>query len=730
LQTRLNTFVPPGIQPVAVPQTAQKPLPHFGEMQTVDLDFYAPNLQASSGKQIKKVDLVFLNPPETPGDSFYKRYLTKVDEEGFKQRLKDYQDSLNSRVNNSIPMDGNILGLYQKSIDLNDEKSNQLYMFEVTYTDDTKELFSDYDNSQFQPEDTFGPSEVIFHNKFDWGNDEKKQKELEPLLNKQIIQETHVGTYTAKGNYKQLTEKLDYLKQIGVNVIQLMPLHEFPGHRGWGYDPIYFAAPENTYGRPEDLKAFVKTAHEKGIKVYLDVVLNHFGPNNEGNNFRRLLGNDYFDDKPNPNPDEYFGDVPNYSNPQVYHYFNKVLKTWIEDYHIDGLRVDSDHLIPKANEQESQNYASWKNFIIETKRAYPNLTLIAESHEQAGRKEVTSIEGNGRHYDARWDLDTWSILNKFSDKSYKDYLLNEETNKRAHENDPYYWINQLKNVFWHGTHKENQGKDKPDNVYKLVSYINSHDSIANKDGDGDQPKIFGYGARFPQNINSETKKLFQIFNLFLPRVPLFFMGDEFASQTPFHYFADYAHPAEIDNRINERKGKNSENAPVFDEHTYNQSKLDWNNQDNHFKEIFRAAIQFRLQNPALWRGEALGDFEQYHFTPNLNQGILTLHRQVKTVPEADPNHPNHMELNPNFKNDEDCFVIANIKNELVSLGLTFPHYSNTHQQLTADDWQVAFEAKIDASGNHLFQKQPSRSNQAFCIIQPHTIVVLKPKSTL
>jgi 1,4-alpha-glucan branching enzyme/maltooligosyltrehalose trehalohydrolase len=128
--------------------------------------------------------------------------------------------------------------------------------------------------SKFQPQDVHGPSEVVDLGAYSWKSKDWKGRPWEEM----VIYELHIGSFTQEGTFKSAAERLDYLQQLGITAIQIMPLSDFPGRYNWGYDGVMPYAPDSSYGRPEDLMALVDAAHERGISVFLDVVYNHFGP--------------------------------------------------------------------------------------------------------------------------------------------------------------------------------------------------------------------------------------------------------------------------------------------------------------------------------------------------------------------------------------------------------------------------------------------------------------------
>src|SRR3954464_6715547 len=128
--------------------------------------------------------------------------------------------------------------------------------------------------SAFQPDDVFGPSEVMDHDAFAWRGSDWGGRPWEET----VLIETHVGTFTAEGTYRAMIDKLDHLVATGITAVELMPLADFAGRRGWGYDGVLWYAPDSAYGHPDDLKTLIDEAHLRGLMVFLDVVYNHFGP--------------------------------------------------------------------------------------------------------------------------------------------------------------------------------------------------------------------------------------------------------------------------------------------------------------------------------------------------------------------------------------------------------------------------------------------------------------------
>ena len=191
--------------------------------------------------------------------------------------------------------------------------------------------------SRFQPRDVHGPSEVVQPDAFDWRDHAWRGRRWEEA----VIYEVHVGAFSSDGTFTAVRERLDYLADLGITAVELMPVADFPGRRNWGYDGVFLFAPDSVYGRPEDLKELVQSAHERGIMVLLDVVYNHFGP--EGNYLRSYAPQFFTDRHRTP-----WGDGINFDGPEsrvVRDFFIHNALYWLTEYHFDGLRLDAVHAI-------------------------------------------------------------------------------------------------------------------------------------------------------------------------------------------------------------------------------------------------------------------------------------------------------------------------------------------------------------------------------------------------
>ncbi len=191
--------------------------------------------------------------------------------------------------------------------------------------------------SRFQPNDVHGASEVVDPTSFEWHDQSWRGRPWEQAA----IYELHVGTFSPQGTFAGVEQRLEYLADLGVTAIELMPVADFPGARNWGYDGVFPFAPDSRYGRPDDLKRLVQAAHGMGLMVFLDVVYNHFGP--EGNYLREYAPQFFTDHYRTP-----WGEAINYDGPgsqTVRDFFIQNALYWLQEYHFDGLRLDAVHQI-------------------------------------------------------------------------------------------------------------------------------------------------------------------------------------------------------------------------------------------------------------------------------------------------------------------------------------------------------------------------------------------------
>ena len=422
--------------------------------------------------------------------------------------------------------------------------------------------------SRYQPEGVHGPSQIVDHSLYQWNDTSWKGLSLEEM----ILYELHVGTFTPEGTFEAIIPRLDELKTTGINALELMPVTQFSGNRNWGYDGVYPYAVQNSYGGPNGLKKLVDACHQKGIAVILDVVYNHLGP--EGNYFYRY--GPYFTDR-YKTP---WGDALNFDgdwSDGVRDYFSDNALYWMEHYHIDGLRCDAIHTVFDNSAVHFWDLTSRKVKQLEA-RLGRHLHLIAES-DLNSPKVVKDPEAGGYGFSAQW-------LDDFHHALY--VLVHPEGKDRYYD---YGKMEQLVKAYtdgfvlsgeWVKFRKRRYGVSSagvPGS--KFIVFNINHDQVGNRVG----------GERLCMLVDFEKVKLAAAAVLLAPYVPMLFMGEEYADDTPFYYFVSHSDAGLVDavrkGRKNEFKEFGFEQEPPDpqDEKTFNDSKIRWEKRNESHHQI-------------------------------------------------------------------------------------------------------------------------------------------------
>ncbi|MFC1709229.1 malto-oligosyltrehalose trehalohydrolase [Candidatus Omnitrophota bacterium] len=440
--------------------------------------------------------------------------------------------------------------------------------------------------SFFQPEGVHGPSQIINHNYFTWNDKSWKGIALE----KMIIYELHVGTFTPEGTFEAIISRLDDLIDLGINTIELMPVGQFPGERNWGYDGAYLFAVQNSYGGPDDLKNLVNACHQKGLSVILDVVYNHFGP--EGNYLAEY--GPYFTDRYKTPWGKAVNFDGQYSD-SVRDFFIKNALYWFKNFHFDGLRLDAIHGIfdNSAKHILEELAEAIDLFSKEQSRKY---YLIAES-DLNDTRVIKNREQKGYGIDAQWSDDfhhtVHSLLTKEDKGYYGDFGKPQNLIKAFTQGFVYSWDYSAFRKRYHGS----SSAEVP--AKQFVVCIQNHDQIGNRMS----------GERLSSLVSFEALKLAAATLLVSPYVPLLFMGEEYAEDNPFLYFVNHSDvnlmQAVSEGRKNEFKSFQW-SGEFFDpnsKETFLKSKLDWSKRSQEHHEImcswYRELIGLRKQKAAL-----------------------------------------------------------------------------------------------------------------------------------
>lgn len=423
-------------------------------------------------------------------------------------------------------------------------------------------------------------STIINHDTFSW-----EDHDWQGILPQDMIQyELHIGTFSRKGTFDAVIDMFDHFIKLGVNTIEIMPVSQFPGDRNWGYDGVYPFAVQNSYGGPEGLKRLVNACHQHGIAVVLDVVYNHLGP--EGNYFGDF--GPYFTQKYHTP----WGWAINFDDQYCHGVRNLFIQNalyWFEHFHIDALRIDAVHGIYDSSAKHilkelSQNVAAFNR--VKNKRHL----LIAESDLNDSRI-IDPREKGGYGLHAQW-LDDFhhslrTIVTNDSKGYYGDFGQIEQLAKAYREGFVYDWkYSSYRKKYFGNSSKHIEPK-------QFVVFTQNHDQIGNR----------MIGERLTQLTDFESLKLAAGAMIFSPYVPMLFMGEEFAADSPFCYFISHL-DINLVNAVREGRKREfaefqwkGEPPDAYSKDTYNQSKLNWDclNDHNHktMFEFYCKILQIR-----------------------------------------------------------------------------------------------------------------------------------------
>ncbi len=441
--------------------------------------------------------------------------------------------------------------------------------------------------SRFQPIDVHGPSEVIDPHGFDWSDDGWRGRPWEQA----VIYELHVGAFSQAGTFQAVEQKLDYLCDLGVTAIELMPVADFPGRRNWGYDGVLLYAPDSMYGRPEDLKRLVQAAHARNLMVLLDVVYNHFGPDG---NYLRLYSPQFFTDRQHTP----WGDAIDFDQRVVRDFFIHNALFWFEEYHLDGLRLDAVHAI--VDESKPDILTELAQAVRQKLGDDRFVHLILENGDNAARYLRRDQNNHAELYDAQWNDDIHHalhvLLTSESDGYYRDYASHplEQLCRCLTEGFAF----QGDYSEFHHAKRGEQSSALPPSAF--VSFLQNHDQVGNR----------AFGERILQLARPQEVKAAMEILLLAPAPPLLFMGEEFGASTPFFFFSDFMG----DLAAAVTKGRRNEFAHFAKfsspdtrdqipdpnaEDTYLSSKLDWHSltREDHalWLQFYRELLSIRQQ---------------------------------------------------------------------------------------------------------------------------------------
>jgi maltooligosyltrehalose trehalohydrolase len=430
--------------------------------------------------------------------------------------------------------------------------------------------------SEWQPQGIDGPSRLVDHSVYAWNDKHWKAGPLSAAL----IYELHIGTFSPAGTFTGAIEKLDHLVELGVTHVELMPVAEFSGNRGWGYDGALLYAPHHAYGGPEGLKRLVDACHARGMAVLLDVVYNHLGP---AGNYLAKFGPYFTDRYRTP-----WGEAVNFDgagSDEVRRFFCDNALMWLRDYHFDGLRLDAVHAIIDTSAVHILEQLAAEVAELEAQFGR-HLCLIAESDLNDPRViQCRELGGYGIH--AQWSDDFHHALHTVL------------TGERAGYYADFGSLSQLAAAFRRGfvydgkyssVRQRRHGKALTGRSgHSLLGYAQNHDQIGNR----------AAGERLAHLVDDARTKVAAALVLTAPFIPMLFQGEEWGASSPFLYFTDHQDP-ELGRAVTE--GRRAEFA-AFDWQpdavpdpqqpiTFERSKLKW---EERAAEPHAALLQWHLR---------------------------------------------------------------------------------------------------------------------------------------
>jgi len=450
--------------------------------------------------------------------------------------------------------------------------------------------------SRFQPEGPHGPSRVVDPLTFRWADGAWPGA----TLRGQVVYELHVGTFTREGTWEAAARELRELAACGVTCVEMMPVADFPGRFGWGYDGVNLFAPTRLYGEPDDLRRFVDEAHACRVAVILDVVYNHLGP--DGNYLRRFA-DEYFSERYQTE----WGDALNFdgaASAHVREFFLSNAAYWVEEFHFDGLRLDATQQIFDASDEHI--IAAVTRRVREA--AGGRRTIVVGENEPQHARLVRPSERGGYGLDGLWNDDfhhtAMVALTGRGEAYYTDYKGSPQEFVSAAK---YGFLYQGQRYKWQ---KARRGTPVLDlDPAALVNFIQNHDQIANS----------GRGARAHELTSPGRLRAMTALLLLAPATPMLFQGQEFAASSPFLYFAD--HEAALAAQVRAGRTEFLSQFPSLataearallsaphDPRTFERCKLDLSERGKHGEvyQLHRDLLRLRREDPVFSRPRRRG----------------------------------------------------------------------------------------------------------------------------
>lgn len=440
-----------------------------------------------------------------------------------------------------------------------------------------------------QQSEVNGPSVVIDPRHYAWQHTDWRGHAWQET----VVYELHIGTFTPEGTFQAAIARLPYLQTLGITMIEVLPVSQFGGNRGWGYDGVLLYAPHSAYGSPDDFKAFVDAAHGHGLSVVLDIVLNHFGP--EGN-YLPLLAPDFFH-KERMTP---WGAGIAYDVDAARRYIVEAPLYWLQEYHLDGLRFDA---IDQIEDTSSQHALIEIAERIRREITDRHIHLTTEDSRNVTFLHPRDKQGHAPLFTGEWNDDFHNAIHVFATGEthayYQDFADVPEKQIARILTEGFAYQGEI-------SPQSGQRRGVPSAAQPpvaFVDFIQNHDQVGNR----------AQGDRLITLAGAERTKVLLATLLLSPHIPLMFMGEEYGETNPFLFFTDFhgdLAKAVREGRAREFTGHAGHDDSVPDpnaEETFNRSKLDWSKLES---EKGKAWLAFTRQLLAL---------RQRHIVPLLDK---------------------------------------------------------------------------------------------------------------
>jgi malto-oligosyltrehalose trehalohydrolase len=402
-----------------------------------------------------------------------------------------------------------------------------------------------------------------------------------------IIYEIHIGTFTEQGTFRAAADRLEDLAKLGVTAIELMPVAHFPGRRGWGYDGVLQYAPHQSYGEPDDLKAFIDAAHGHGLMVFLDVVYNHFGP--QGNFLPQYAPQFFHEDQPTP-----WGSRIAFEVEPVRRFFLDNVRYWLDEFRFDGLRFDA---IDQIDDTSDRHILTEISDVVHAyaKATARHIHLVTENPANVAELIVDRADGT-RLYTADWNDDFHHVVHVIATGEDKGHYapFRDRAWEKLHTTLATGYIEQGDPVL-----SERRTPSQAVSPTAFVHFLQNHDQVGNR----------ALGNRLNTMVDRRSLALLTEILLLSPQIPLLFMGDDHLSPKPFRFFADYE--GDIARLIKEGRSGEAANFGGIPEGfaaedipdpvaraTFEESRIDWNDasgdEAREWRRWLSNLIHFRL----------------------------------------------------------------------------------------------------------------------------------------